>query len=250
MIISHDVAGPAGAPAVVLLHSTVCDRRMWEPQWQPLAGAGFRVVRADFRSCGESPAGTEPYSDEGDVLALMDHLGLERAALVGASYGGRVALRVAALRPARVPALALLCAGRPGHVPGPELAAFGAEEDALLEAGDLDGAVALNVRTWLGPSASASVRALVAGMQRELFESSADAPDVELPEPELDLSAVTARTLAVSGGHDLADFRTIAAELPRLLPDARHIALPWAGHLPSLERPEEVTALLRDFLTG
>ncbi|MET9400934.1 alpha/beta hydrolase [Kitasatospora sp. NPDC002965] len=250
MIISHDVDGPEGAPAVVLLHSSVCDRRMWDPQWKPLVEAGYRVVRADFRSCGESPVGSAPYSDVGDVLDLLDHLGIGQASLVGSSYGGRVALGVAWLRSDRVSALALLCPGRPGQVAGPQMRAFGAAEDELLEAGDLDGAAALNVRTWLGPDAAEEVRELVGRMQRGNFEAglTEGAGDFELPEPEAVLSAVTARALVVSGAHDLPDFRRIVAEVAAGLPNARALDLPWAGHLPSLERPAEITALLREFL--
>ncbi|MER7759902.1 alpha/beta hydrolase [Streptomyces sp. NPDC097619] len=253
MILSHDVTGPADGAPLVLLHSSVCDRRMWDPQWGPLAEAGYRVVRADFRTCGQSPAATAPYSDADDVLALLDSLGIARAALVGASYGGRVALGLAAAHPERVSALALLCAGRPGHEPGPEVRAFGAAEDAFLEAGDLDGAAELNARTWLGPEADPETHRLVAAMQRGNFEGWRAAEESgndghERPEPAIDLGAVTAPVLAVGGAHDLPDFREIAAGLPALLPAARHVELPWAGHLPSLERPAETTALLLDFL--
>ncbi|MFF7991477.1 alpha/beta fold hydrolase [Kitasatospora xanthocidica] len=245
MIISHDVAG--SGPAVVLLHSSVCDRRMWDAQWQPLLDAGYRVVRADFHGFGESPLSEVPYSDSRDVLALLDHLGIESAALVGASHGGRIALTVAALRPQAVSALALLAAGMPGHEPSETLRAFGGREDELIEAGDIDGAVALNVDTWLGPEAGTEVRESVRRMQRHAFDVQMEAtvgPDKE----EVDLSLVTAPTLAVGGAHDLPDFREIAATLPTVLPNARHLELPWAGHLPSLERPEETTALLLDFL--
>ncbi|GAB7188091.1 alpha/beta hydrolase [Kitasatospora sp. Ki12] len=245
MIISHDVAG--SGPAVVLLHSSVCDRRMWDAQWQPLLDAGYRVVRADFHGFGETPLSEVPYSDSRDVLALLDHLGIESAALVGASHGGRIALTVAALRPRAVTALALLAAGMPGHEPSETLRAFGGREDELIEAGDIDGAVALNVDTWLGPEAGAEVRENVRRMQRHAFDVQMEAtvgPDKE----EVDLSLVTAPTLAVGGAHDLPDFREIAATLPTVLPNARHLELPWAGHLPSLERPEETTALLLDFL--
>lgn len=251
MIISHDVDGPAHAPAVVLLHSSVCDRRMWEPQWGALLGAGFRVVRPDFRTCGDSPAAEAPYSDHGDVRELLDHLGIRRAALVGASYGGRVALTLAALHPDRVSALALLCPGRPGHVPSAELREFGAAEDELLDAGDLEGAAELNARHWLGPEAGAEVRAFVRDMQLRNFRSEPAATgDHELPEPPVDLSAVTAPVLAVGGAHDVPDFRRIPAELPSLIPGAVHRELPWAGHLPSLERPAEITRLLLEFLPG
>ncbi|SDL88555.1 alpha/beta fold hydrolase [Streptomyces wuyuanensis] len=256
MTIAHDVAGDG--PAVVLLHSSVCDRRMWDEQRDALTGAGYRVVRPDFRGFGGTPAeAVHPYSDEDDVLALLDELGIERAAFVGASYGGGVAVGIAARRPERVTALALLCAALPGHEPGPGLLAFDRKEDELVEAGDLDAAVELNVATWLGPEAGEPVRERVRAMQRHAFDVqlAADAEaeraglePVEGDDPQVDPGAVTAPALVVSGAHDLDDFKAMAARFAELIPGARAVELPWAGHLPSLERPAEVTDLLRDFL--
>ncbi|MFJ9839713.1 alpha/beta fold hydrolase [Kitasatospora sp. NPDC101155] len=245
MIISHDVSGTG--PAVVLLHSSVCDRRMWDPQWQALLDAGHRVVRCDFRGFGDTPLADAPYGVAADVLALLDHLDIETTALIGASYGGRIGLTVAALRPTAVTALALLGAAKPGHEPTDTLLAFDAQEEELLTAGDIEGAVELNVRTWLGPEADEATRELVRRMQRHNFEVQLTA-QVGPRKEEVDLTRITAPTLALSGAHDLPDFRQIAASLPTLLPNARHRELPWAGHLPNLERPAEVTALLTDFL--
>ncbi|MEU6865390.1 alpha/beta hydrolase [Streptomyces sp. NPDC046876] len=282
MILSHDQTGDGAA--VLLLHSGVCDRRMWDPQWKALADAGYRVVRADFRGHGETPADfTRPHEASDDVRALLDSLGIERAALVGSSFGGRVALETAARYPERVTALALLCPGLPGHEPSAALRAFGAEEDALLEAGDVEAAVALNVEYWLGPQATPETRAAVADMQRHAFEvqlaawyaaqaakaadrpadagheageaqpaAAAEAADQASDETEAeaapDLSRITVPCLAVGGSQDVADFREIAARLPRILPHARHVELDGAGHLPSLELPTQTTGLLLDFL--
>ncbi|MFJ9695444.1 alpha/beta fold hydrolase [Kitasatospora sp. NPDC101183] len=247
MTIPHEVAGEG--PAVVLLHSSVCDRRMWDGQWRALVEAGYRVVRLDFRGFGESPMADAPYSDAGDVLDLLDHLGVGSTALVGASYGGKVALEVAASRPGAVTALALLAAGMPGHAHSAELRAFGAREDELLEAGDVAGAVELNVEAWLGPEAGEEARARVREMQRHAFEVQLAATEFFRSSPEVDLGRVTARCLAVAGAHDFADFREIAAALSgRIAGPARHLELEWAGHLPGLERPEAVTRLLLDFL--
>ena len=233
----------------MLVHSTVCDRRMWDPQWPVLAEAGYRVVRGDFRGFGDTPAADRPYTDAGDVTDLMDALDIGRAALIGSSYGGRVVVEIAARWPDRVTAMALICAGLPGHEPSPELRAFWERETELLEAGDVSAAVDLNVATWLGPQASPHTREQVRAMQRRAFDLQLAASDeVEMPSAEVDLSAVRAPCLALSGGHDLPDFREIAASLPSLFPDARHVELPWAGHLPSLERPAEVTPLLVGFL--
>lgn len=261
MTLSYDEAGE-GAP-VLLLHSSVCDRRMWDAQFQALAAAGHRVVRCDLRGHGATPVSDRPYTDAGDVLGLMDALGIEQAALVGSSFGGRVALLAAAHSPRRVTALALLCAAPlPDQEESAELAAFDAREDTLLEAGDLAAAAALNVATWLGPDADEAARNAVYGMQLHAFEvqtaaekavSAEGAPYVlsgnrvaGLP----DFSAFESPCLAVSGAHDLPDFRRAAARVAGLLRNARHLELPWAGHLPGMERPAEISALLTGFLAG
>jgi 3-oxoadipate enol-lactonase len=245
--IAHDVAGDG--PPLVLLHSAVCDRRMWDPQWPVLVEAGYRVIRGDFRGFGDTPAADRPYTDAGDVTDLMDALDIGQVALICSSYGGRVGVEIAARWPDRVTAMALVCSGLPGHEPSPELRAFSAREEELVEAGDVAAAVDLNVATWLGPQASAQTREQVREMQQRAFDLQlAASEEFELPPAEVDLSAVRAPCLALSGAHDLPDFREIAASLPSLFPDTRHVELPWAGHLPSLERPGEVTPLLVGFL--
>src|SRR5215469_16396363 len=80
-----------GGPAVILLHSTVCDRRMWrEKQDVALMEAGYRIVCCDLRGYGESSAPTSPYNDADDVLALLNDLRIDTFAIVGSSYGGQV----------------------------------------------------------------------------------------------------------------------------------------------------------------
>jgi 3-oxoadipate enol-lactonase len=58
VLVSYDVAG--SGPTVVLLHSTVCDRRMWDPQMPVLVNAGYRVVRSDMRGFGQTPMPAQP----------------------------------------------------------------------------------------------------------------------------------------------------------------------------------------------
>ncbi|WP_329117803.1 alpha/beta fold hydrolase [Streptomyces sp. NBC_01465] len=248
MTLAYDVSGDG--PALVLLHSAVCDRRMWDPQFTALVDAGYRVVRPDFHGFGQSPLPDRRHNDAEDVLELLDALGVEQAALIGSSYGGQIAVEIAARRPDRVSALALLCSGVPGHEPSDEMRAFGDREDELLEAGDVAAAVELNVDFWLGPDANDAAREQVRTMQRQAFDVQLAAPEgAGRNKVESDLSAIKAPVLAVTGDHDLADYRQIAHRLVDLLGDTtRHLALPWAGHLPSLERPAEVTELLAGFL--
>lgn len=247
MTLAHDEAG--AGPAVLLLHSTAADRRMWDPQVPALAAAGYRAVRCDLRGYGESPVPAGRWDDAGDVAALLDALDTGPVAVVAASGGGRVALEFAARWPGRVTALVLLCTAVAGHEPSPALRAFGEREDALLAAGDVAGATELNVRTWLGPRADPAAAERLRVMQRHAFDVQLAAPEDAGPLPRpYELSAVTAPALLVSGGHDLVDFRGIAADLAARLPGARHVELDWAGHLPSMEDPGEVNRLLAGFL--
>lgn len=239
--------GGAGDP-VVLLHSSVADSGMWDAQWEPLT-AGFDVVRMDFRGHGRTPYASEgPYSDAGDVASLLAALDLGRVALVGSSYGGRVALELATEHPDLVSRLALLNAGC-GLPPTPDLAEFDAEEERLIEAGDLDGAVALNVRTWLGPSADDTARVRLAAMQRHAFEVQLAAdPEPEKRRVPIDLAVIDAPALVITGAHDLPYFRESGRHMADTMPLAALFEFDWAGHLPSMERPDEVTTLLMSFL--
>lgn len=246
MILSHDVTG--SGPAVLLLHAGVADSRMWDPQRSHLA-EHHRVIRCDLRGYGDTPLTSEPFDNAGDVRALLSSLGERPVAIVGASAGGNVALQVASEWPDLVSHLVLLNSAF--ALPATRsLQRFGRREDALLEAGDVDGATELNVATWLGPDADDDARELVRTMQRHAFEVQLGAGNDIHQEagPEIDLEAVTAHTLVVSGGQDLDHFRAVANHLAGHIPGAKHTQLGWAGHLPNLERPDEVTALVTDFL--
>ena len=242
----HLVEG--SGPVVVLLHAGVADLRMWDAQATALA-ADHRVVRCDLRGFGRSPLDPEAsYSDAEDVIAMLDELEMETFALVGASHGGGVALQVASAVPERVTRLVLLAASAPLLEPTAAVRAFGAEEDRLLEAGDVSGATELNVRTWLGPEADAAATELVHEMQRRTFDVQLAAGDVDAHDLDVVPERLTMPVWVVFGAHDLDFFGATARELADRLPNARLVELPWAGHLPSLERPDETTAQLREWL--
>ena len=237
-------------PVVVLLHAGVCDRRMWDAVIGPLAEAGYRVLRCDFRGFGDTPAPEAPYNDGDDVLALLDELGVDRCALVGSSFGGKVALEIAARRPDRVGALVLLCAGMPGHEPSSALREFWTREEELFERGDIEAAVELNVGNWVGPHADDAARDLVRQMQRRAFELRlAASEEVEPIAVDVDLAAIEWIPTEVAWGtEDLPDFHEIAEQLTATLPNAWLVELPGAGHLPSLEQPRETLPVIRGFL--
>lgn len=231
-------------PAVVLLHAGVADLRMWDRPAAELAG-DHRVLRCDLRGFGGSPlAPAASYADAEDVLALLDGRGVDRFALVGASYGGYVALQVASTVPERVERLVLLAAAADLLEPDDGLRDLWQEEGRLVEAGDLAGATELNVRTWLGPEADDDARELVRRMQREALEMQVAAGDVDNRELPVVPERLTMPTRVVVGLRDQPFFVDTGRELARRLPSAELEELPWAGHLPTLERPEEAVRLL------
>ncbi|PZG22779.1 alpha/beta fold hydrolase [Nonomuraea aridisoli] len=244
MTIWHAEKG-AGEP-VVLLHSTAADSGMWQAQVEALSER-FRVITVDFRGYGRTPYRADgPYGDAADVAKVLAALEITRAALVGASGGGRVALELAS---AGLAGRLVLLNPVADLEPTPDLRAYWAEERRLLEQGDVQGAAELNARTLLGPEASEDARTRLVAMQRHAFEVQLAAdPEPEQTEGELSLPGIDVPALVVAGGHDLPYFRESARHVAGELPRARLLELEWAGHLPALERPEEISALLLDYL--
>src|SRR5437763_10396557 len=97
----HDDIG-SGKP-LVLLHAGIADRRMWAQHLEPFAAAGFRVVAPDLPGFGDAPVAPSPEAPWLDVLAMLDELGIDNAALAGNSFGAGVALRAAVTAPSASP---------------------------------------------------------------------------------------------------------------------------------------------------
>lgn len=106
----YELSGPADAPVVVLVHGLTASLTVWNGQAERLCRR-FRVLRYDLRSHGQSEAIDRPCTRSDlatDLIALLDALGIERAALVGHSAGGVVVMHAALEHPARVWAVALV----------------------------------------------------------------------------------------------------------------------------------------------
>jgi 3-oxoadipate enol-lactonase len=257
MDLYHEVTGDG--PWVVLVHAGICDSGMWDPQWRSLSRA-HRLLRFDMRGYGRSPMPPEPFSYARDLIGVMDAAGVDEAALVGVSLGGRVALEVALAAPERISALVLVGAGLPDHDWSEAVRAFGAAEDEALERGDLDAAAELNVRFWVdGPrrepaEVDAGVRDRVRRMQRRAFELQLpvwDVADEELlaRDAASRLGEVSRPALVLVGEHDQDDMHVIAATLRRGIPGAESATIAAAAHVPSMERPEEFDRLVAGFLS-
>ncbi|MHB8234648.1 MAG: alpha/beta fold hydrolase [Solirubrobacteraceae bacterium] len=246
-----DVVGD-GRP-LVLLHAGVADRTMWSEHLQPLADAGFRVVAVDLPGFGEAPVSSGEDAPWRDVMETLDALGIERAALVGNSFGGLVAQRVAAVAPERVQALVLVSSGASAIEPSAQLQAIWEAEESALAEGDVEAAVASVVDAWTLDDAPQQLRDRIATMQRRAFaqgegpEDRAEAED-PLENDLVALSQFDGPALVLVGEHDMADFQLAADALADALPGASRTTLAGVGHLAPLEQPQAFRALLLSFL--
>jgi 3-oxoadipate enol-lactonase len=257
-MLAHDVEGN-GAAALLLVHEGISDRRMWDPQVGPFVDAGYTVVRCDLRGFGDSELTPGPFSNVGDLHELLTHLGIDRAVLVGGSFGARVSLEYALTHPEGVDALVLIGPGLRDAEWSEAIEKYGEEEDALLEAGDVDGAVELNLRTWVdGPSRTPdevdpAVRELARQMQRRAFDLQLPVPDAGPDEPfdppaSSRLEEIRCPVLIVVGDVDQPDILRVADRLAAGITGARREVIAGTAHMPSLERPDEFNRLVLDFL--
>jgi 3-oxoadipate enol-lactonase len=231
-------------PHLLLLHAGGLDHRMWQPLIDRIKGR-YVIHAPDLRGHGATPLPPGEFANAEDLVRLLDRLKVGKAIVIGCSFGGWVSLQLATLAPDRVKAIALV----PGTLAdteqwSAELDAFRAEEERLLEANDIDGAVELGLRTWVRDPKIAD---LVAEMSRKAFELQ-QGVEAHLRELPVDLGAIAVPTLAVSGGLDFPDFARMADRVAAEVPGAERASIDDAGHLIPLERPEETAELLRPWL--
>jgi 3-oxoadipate enol-lactonase len=246
-------------PPLLLIHAGVADGRMWDDQIPALSPL-YRVIRPDLRGFGHSPLPPRAFCHHEDLTGLLRALGHRRACIVGASFGGAVAIDAAIAHPEAVSSLILVSPALGGYEPTSEvLSTFSAREEEALERGDLDGATELNLKLWVdGPEGNpdrcpAGLRERVRAMQRHAF--SLPAPEgvsiARLDPPAIGrLGEIRCRTLVVSGALDVPEFLEIASIAATGITGAETVTAPDAAHLPSMEKPQWFNSLVLGYLDG
>jgi 3-oxoadipate enol-lactonase len=242
---------------VLLLHAGIADSRMWRPQVEVLEASGYRVIAPDLRGFEDRRLDSAPFSHLRDAEESLDGPG----AVVGCSLGGRVALELALHRPDLVERLVLIAPGLPGWSWSQATRAGWAAEEAAFDAGDFDTAAEASVRMWVdGANRSpdevdAEFRAAVTAMvlrsyemQQGAWEAGAEEEHVLDPPIGGRLDEIRCPTLVLVGEKDVADMQAIAAHVADSIEEAQLVAIKDTSHLPSLERPDDVNALLLPFL--
>ena len=136
----YEVAGE-GSP-LLLLHAGIADSRMWDDQF-PIFAQHYRTIRYDLRGFGQSRWEAGTFAAYEDPAALFQALGVQKAHVIGLSFGGKIALDFALTHPEQVASLVLVAPSVGGVQPSEQIRRFFEEEDALFEKGDLQGAMEL-----------------------------------------------------------------------------------------------------------
>lgn len=245
----YDIEGEG--PTLVLVHGFTLDGRMWDEQVVALRDVAT-VVRCDLRGFGRSsePEAGIPYTHTADLLALLDHLGIDSAMFVGLSMGGRVVLETALVAPERVRGLVLLDSVLNGVEWDAEAAQGMEDAERTAKTQGMAAARAIWLRHPLFAPAcrdaelSRRLAALVEPYSG--FHWTHEDPQARTgPDPIAMLEQIGTPTTVVVGDLDVPCFLTMADMLARRIPGAHRIDVPDSGHMVNLEAPDAVNALLR-----
>jgi pimeloyl-ACP methyl ester carboxylesterase len=250
----YETAG-AGQP-VVLIHGNVGDRRHWDRQFAVLAKE-FRVIRYDVRGYGRSslPQEDAQYADHEDLAALLDHLGVRAAHLVGWSMGSGVAINFALAFPERTLSLTSVGSWVDGYSSAAAKALYADLANVGVMAREGGRAAALEAfmkadffeSTVRDAAAGEHFRSVAADYSFWAFSQRDPRRGLDPPAAQR-ISELRAPTLIMVGEHDIPACLEIAQELDESVRDSTRIVVPGAGHLLQMEKPEEFNEHLVGFL--
>jgi 3-oxoadipate enol-lactonase len=250
--LAYEISGHG--ESVVFCHALATDRRIWESQAAALSPT-FTALTYDLRGHGQSALAADGhYSFESmasDVVALMDHLGIERASVVGISVGGEIAQMMAAQYPDRIHKL--LLASTACHT-AEARAALWATRIAAAETGGMTPMAASSVPRWFSKAFRMRQPDLVAAWQQRIAATATEAyVGIARTIQSMDLrpliSALSCSTHIVCGSEDENTGPVVAAGLAALIPRATMDVIQGAGHFPNIEAPLEFTRWLLDRLS-
>ncbi|AWB08414.1 3-oxoadipate enol-lactonase (plasmid) [Azospirillum humicireducens] len=250
----YDLTGPAGAPVLLFANSIGTSLQIWDAV-VPHLSQRYRVLRYDMRGHGLTQV--TPVTDEAgysmdtladDAAGLLDALGIARAHVCGLSIGGMMAQRLAVKAPDRVHGL-ILCdtAGMigPPSIWADRIAAIRARGMGAIA----DGVMARWFTQGFRDSRPEQIRGYTAMVARTTEDGyvgcSMAIRDADL---RADNAAIAAPTLVICGEEDVATPPDTVRALAAGIPGARFELLPGAAHIPGVEKPAELAALIDGFL--
>jgi 3-oxoadipate enol-lactonase len=244
--IAYQLDGPESAPVVVLSHSLCTTREMWRGQVPALANA-YRVLRYDMRGHGESAAPAGPYNFDmlaKDVVGLLDHLKIERAAFVGISIGGMIGQALGVNHGNRLSGLVL--ANTTSEPPPKEM---WDERIAQAEKSGVESQVQTTLGRWFTEPyrrANPAVMEWIAGMIRgtPLAGFVGCGRAIQNLGYANHLRKITAPTLVIAADQDLGTTPAMGKTIADRIPQAQLRVIKGASHISAVEKEADFNGLL------
>jgi len=252
----YETAGE-GTP-LVLIHAGFLDSRMWDAQFQ-LFAKDARVIRYDVRGFGRSSRPSEEYSDAEDLFALLKHLNIESANVLGVSNGGRIALDFACVHPAMIHSLILVSPGIRGYKSsGPEEDREWKEldqkevlQDLAISENRIDDAVKMDLEIWASAQGTASKsRILSIATANSHIHKNPPHRLQKSPEPPAftKLNQIRMPTMLIVGDRDVKGMQLMTKRLHELIRGSKLTVIRGADHIANMSKPEEFNSILSSFL--
>lgn len=251
----YDLQGEG--PGLVLLHAGIAHLGMWDQQMDAFS-EHFKVLRYDIRGWGKTSDPAGDYTEHGDLRALMQHLAMQKAHVLGISNGGRIAIDFAIAFPDMLEKLVLV---------GPALGGFDYPENKFeseleskhaqaMEIGNLALAAEYEARLWLdGPNRQPQdIDAEFRNKALALILETLEIPEGQgqgtmlLPKAAGRLDEIQAACLVIFGEEDVDSLRAVVEKLISDVKDIRRVDLPGAAHLPNMEKAAAFNKIVLDFL--
>jgi pimeloyl-ACP methyl ester carboxylesterase len=245
-------------PALVLIHAGFLDLRMWDRQI-PVFSKTNRVIRYDVRGFGKSDIARNTYSDYKDLRALLYHLRVKTASIVGVSNGGRIAADFAVEYPSMLDHLVLVSPGMSGYKSsGPEEDKMWEEFDKQMkpqEVADREGraldAVEMDVNAWASAQTPVN-RERIRQIALDNFHVHVENPwKLQVPpEPRTfqRLSQIRIPTLVIIGDRDVPPQILLTDNIHSHIPGSKRLLIPGADHIANMSKPEEFNIAVLEFL--
>lgn len=257
--IYYETAGQG--EAVLFAHAGFVDSRMWDEQFEYFARF-YQVIRFDMRGYGRSDPAQGPVVRRDEITALLKHLGIPKAALVGCSMGGADVLDFALEHPDMVQTLVLVSTAPGGFTMQGEPPPGLMEMFAALQQNDLQRASELQIQIWVDgmfrkpEQVDPRVRRRAAEMNRiavanQTFLKADTQPLHPLDPPAANrLKEVRVPTLVIAGALDHPEILRAANFMAQAVPSTKTCILPNSAHVPNMEQPEAFNQAVFDFFQG
>lgn len=254
----YEIAG-AGTP-LVMVHAGVADSRQWNNEFAYFSQS-YRVIRYDLRGYGKSEPVDGEFSHMGDLVSLLDTLGVhEPVVVMGCSMGGVLAMDLALSHPSRVKAVVMVDSAPSGlELDVPTLSKFGEAEKAF-EAGDLDRVAEIETQIWFDgmgrtpEQVNPTMRKLLLEMNRLALAHEVKGLGKRLPNTEVPafdrLESLRIPVLIIVGSHDTPYTLAAADYMQEKIKFADKISIEDAAHLPNMDQPQEFQKVVEEFLAS